>query len=850
MTSNNKNTLFISLKINKHGSRLLMLCLSILLVMVLSACTGILEKIGINPTPSATEVPAPPKDKFTVKRLDLGTNVIYGGIEYQTDLEPDEYYPSELIVLQDASHIINGDRTSPAPADAQVLGYISINGKYSEFSLILPLQPRGQFHDLDHDSKEEQGVQVFYIALETQHGGGPYFDNYTDWSDYFSTLTFEDPAATKLSGGTLLIWAEDGTQSFPSGFGNDGILFTDDDPVRAVRQGYTLINMDVSPFSFDRYNQSGIDMTVSNRTENRDLMEMGYGDAFNTLDNAMLSEYAFIDAPGKQMRWQDNYNKTFTKIQNAEEEDDVYAYYDALKDFASLFNDTHVSAYQKVIEYNNSGIYYNGHGFMLQELSDTGLVVTYIDGRSELLNRGIRLGDKLISIDGKPVDQYLEEQAPYFGSYSKAETRRLEQISMLTRDVQDTRKSFEFEISDGSKVTISSEAYWDNHSYFYGDDYNGNYGWPIEYTILDSGLGYIAINSNNAEEEFIRHMFENALDAMQSRQISDIIIDLRNNSGGHMIKFAEYFIDEPTKLANLDYRGIKDVNENDLQYEVWLRPYTRHYQFNQITVMIGSACVSACEVEAYAFGMLPQVNLVGSETTSGGVALIYGQSYKMPGNIDFNYSIGRFVDEDGNTMLEGEGVSPDQFLPESLGTVSAQYDWQLAYTADLLQYAAEMQMEAQFPPQPVRPDLESYAKSLTGGTSMELSDLAIESYPVTPAAGNTYTYHVFMQPDDKQVLLTSQVCAVDMSSLIRLSSAESVRYVLDGEEISDDYELSQLTPGQNQWCQKRMVGLTSWSEGVHQVSVEVTYNAPIYDGGRWLPAGTYTEQYIVVVKEE
>ena len=41
-------------------------------------------------------------------------------------------------------------------------------------------------------------------------------------------------------------------KDFPSGFGADNKLFTDDDPLVRLPAGYTVVNMDTTPFTFDR----------------------------------------------------------------------------------------------------------------------------------------------------------------------------------------------------------------------------------------------------------------------------------------------------------------------------------------------------------------------------------------------------------------------------------------------------------------------------------------------------------------------------------------------------------------------------------------------------------------------
>jgi C-terminal processing protease CtpA/Prc len=836
-------------KLTEIKKVLKIICRCIPLGILCGACAFLPVKNSAEITSTPTLEPAPPSEKITLKKLDFGVTTLTGDIEYLTDLEYGEYYPTSVIMLQDASHLIANERTSPAPAAAQVLGNITPKGaNISEFSLLLPAQPKGTFHDLDNNGRNDKGVQVFYVSLEIERGGSPYFTNYDDWSNYFSSLVFEDKAATRIINGYFLVWAEDDTQSFPSDFGEDGILFTEDDPTKKVKQGFTVIDLDFTPFSFLHYREESITLVQQEMDSTRDLSEMTYSEAFNTVYNEMQTYYAFYGESEKTPNLEEVYAEIFPSIQEAEQNSDANAYYETLESFASVFNDNHISVYQYEHVYNDSGKYYNGHGFMVEEVPDGEFIVSYLDNDCDSLSYGIRLGDKLVSIGGKPVETILAEEAVSFGSYSREAIKREQQITMLTREETGNVQQFEFEISDGSKVNVSSEAYWDNHSYFYGKYFGTYIQWPVQYDVLESGYGYISIVSNNAEEAFIRNILENALDEMQKAGVPGIIIDLRKNSGGQFIKFAEYFLDEPQKIANLVYPGKTDINNEDLQYEVWLHPYDHRYHFNDIAVLIGPECVSACEMEAFAFSKLPDVKMIGSEPTAGAVSLIYGNAYQLPEGIDFNYPIARFVNDEGETILEGQGVAPAIVFPKSMGTISAAYDWLLYYADRYLQYQDEFQQKSEYNPQPVTVDANRYLEMLKNKTQIDLDSSSIESYPQSFVPGQTYTYHTFLDANE-DVFVGSTVCTYDFYNYETFFSSIHVRYLVNGEEIEDDYLVKENAPLFNRMCQMNLMVLSDWSEGVNKVVAEVTYDTPLFDGQRWYPAGTYTQQYTVVVKD-
>ena len=442
----------------------------------------------------------------------------------------------------------------------------------------------------------------------------------------------------------------------------------------------------------------------------------------------------------------------------------------------------------------------------------------------------------------------MSENAAAYGAYSREEIRRADQLADITRDEYDEHTNFGFKISDGTILNINQRSYSDNNTYFYGHEGTSRYYWPVEYAALESGYGYVAITSNMGGEDFTRNMFENALDDLENQGVKGIIIDLRYNYGGEMLKLVEYFLDEPVKIANLEYPGVKDVDGNALQYEVWAHPYIRQYQFDDVAVLLGPDCASACEVEAYAFSKLPGVKMFGSQPTAGAVALIYGDSYDLPENIEFNYSVGRFVDDNGKLFLEGKGVSPDITIPESRGTVSTPYDWLLVYADRYLQYQDVMTYDVAYDPQAKNVDVNSYIDMLKNETQIDLDTSSIELYPGTKVPGNTYINHTFLDTSE-DIFAGYATCTADIYNYESFFNAVSVRFVVNGQEVKDDYKVSETAVILNSACRIDLLMLSDWSEGMNEVIAEVTYNQRVYDGQRWLPAGTYNIVYEIAAKD-
>ena len=143
-----------------------------------------------------------------------------------------------LVILEDQAGFVDRDRSFVMSEESQVLAQITSDVFTSPFtySVSLPIEPEATLRDVDHDSATDQGVMIYAVAYWTNTWGDPYLEQRDlsggGWSTaYASTHIDPNPSAEgEVIGGKYLIYAPDDQQEFPSGFGDDGLLFTDDDP--------------------------------------------------------------------------------------------------------------------------------------------------------------------------------------------------------------------------------------------------------------------------------------------------------------------------------------------------------------------------------------------------------------------------------------------------------------------------------------------------------------------------------------------------------------------------------------------------------------------------------------------
>ena len=193
--------------------------------------------------------------------------------------------------------------------ESQVIGQITSDVFTSPFtySLSLPIEPQASLRDVDQDGETDEGVMVYAIAYWTNTWGDPYLEQRDlqggGWSTaYASTRIDPDPSAEgEVIGGTYLIFAPDDQQGFPSGFGDDGLLFTDDDPIVRLPQGYTVADLDTSPFTFDRSAEVTIDLIEGEQAALEDFSGLSYTEAFDAMIEMFRTRYAFTDY--KQLDW-------------------------------------------------------------------------------------------------------------------------------------------------------------------------------------------------------------------------------------------------------------------------------------------------------------------------------------------------------------------------------------------------------------------------------------------------------------------------------------------------------------------------------------------------------------------
>jgi len=618
--------------------------------------------------------------------------LITGSFEYTNDFVTEVYYVEHAVALLDLTGFVKRDKEWELPVEGQVLGYMKLDAENNraEYRLALPLIPEAQFNDVDNNGKKDQGVQIFTIAYSPNLTGDVFSagdDRSLGWPAYLASIKTDTENQDEITGGKLVVWAADASQSFPSGFGADGLLFTADDPLTSLPAGYSVVDLDAKPFKLVRTPKvEGVALFEPTDVAVKDFTALSYSAAFTKLLDTARKEYAFNGIAGKAPDYDAIAAQLTARVQQAEKDKDSYAYYLALRDFALAFNDGHVgiSGGANQQRYNAENIL-GGYGFAVRELDDKSVVVVYVLPGGPADQAGMQVGDEIITYAGLPVSDAISRVVP-FSPQSTEFGKRYEQTTFLTRGSPSSSVNVVFRSASGAQKSVSLAAMQEFDSLFavYMGGELDETALPAEYRILPQGVGYLKINSNYDDLNLLVRIVGRAFSIFDSNGLPGVIIDLRLNFGGANMGLAGFLTDQEIPLGQLEYYSEKTGKFEPEGPRGKVLPNVDQYRFGKIVLLVDQFCYSACELEAYGFSQVPEVTVMGQFPTAGVEAETARGEFEMPGGITFSFPTGRFTNPDGSIFLEGVGVQPDVRLPVTRANVLSETDAVLQAAVDFI----------------------------------------------------------------------------------------------------------------------------------------------------------------------
>ena len=420
----------------------------------------------------------------------------------------------------------------------------------------------------------------------------------------------------------------------------------------------------------------------------KDFSADSYTVAFEKMEKILRREYAFNDIAGKAPDWDALFAEIRPRIQEAEDNQDPNAFYLALRDFTSAFKDGHVGM--------DGGDYANadftestagGYGLSLRELDDGRVIAIFVLEGGPAAAAGIQQGAEVTAFNGVPIDEAIDNTVLYFITESSDFARRYQQARYMLRAHPGDEAEFTFANPGGASKTVTLTAFAERDSFsrlsvYYGVDPNPML--PVDFRILDSEVGYVSINSNYDDLNLIIKLFERALKTFQANEVPGVIIDLRHNLGGANLGLAGFLTDQEILMGQLEYFSEATGQFEPEGVREKVLPNVEQYRFDKIVLLVGQACFSACELEAYGFSQVPGMTVIGETPTAGVEAEVARGQFSLPEDFFLQFPTGRFKLPDGSLFLEGQGVQPTVKVPVDETTVFSEEDVVLQAAIDLI----------------------------------------------------------------------------------------------------------------------------------------------------------------------
>jgi C-terminal processing protease CtpA/Prc len=625
----------------------------------------------VAPEPTAEPEPELPDDFAHIVNDEGGPVSITGVVSYTNPLFGFGV-AAPVVILEDQTGFVDRDKDYIFPVESQTLGQITSDFYTSPFSysVALPLQPLGAFRDVDHDGEDEQGIQVFAVAYWNNVFGDPFLEERDlgggGWSTaYASTRVSDNPETEReIVGGYFLAYSPDGLQGFPSGFGEDGLLFTDDDPIVTLPQGYTLVNLDTDPFTFDRSRHPIVNLIEPEGAALVDYSEQSYTEAFDGLVDQLINEYAFTEYKG--IDWETLRTQFRPEMVQADADGDAERYLRALRDFVWSIPDGHVSGPFLGDEFRANIL--GGIGMAIRELEGDRILINFLLDGGPADGAGIELRAEIIAMNGVPVTDWVTQTTAWSAPFSTPHTERLDKLLFATRFPVGAVVEVTYQNMGGSVQTAVLTATRELDSYFFwleNDDRDG-FELPVEYELLDEGIGYVQILSFSDNDLLTVQLWERMIRAMKDEEIPAIILDMRKNGGGLgslADNMSAYFFQESLLLGNASYYD-RERGEfyTDPDYEDVLLLPPEDFRYNgRIVVLVGPDCASACEFFSFNMTLNDRATIIGHYPTAGLGGSI--DRVALPEDEEFTFTQGRSVGPDGEIHIEGIGVVPDIRIP-------------------------------------------------------------------------------------------------------------------------------------------------------------------------------------------
>lgn len=394
-----------------------------------------------------------------------------------------------------------------------------------------------------------------------------------------------------------------------------------------------------------------------------------YTDSFNKTISILKKEYVLNEH--KKIDYDKLYSKYYPLIEQAENENNEQLYYKTMFEFSKNFKDGHFGfeIYYTTLEetirrLDFANDYYNkDYGFGSVLLSDGNIVAILVDENSEAYNKGLRDGMIITKKDNIDIHKVLDEIITNIGACPVLEDERLlNSFYLFGQGNDEINVSFLNEENEEITITIRAtdnttskldELYW---KIMYQDYDLEN----LDTKMLDSNTGYIYVSNEMYspfkgavgylfdDSSYLTKVVDEKLQNLINQGMTDLIIDLRANSGGYLTESEAI----ASLFTNDSYLVAKDAKYFSNLYDKSYLRGNGKYSDMKITVLVSSDTASAGDCLAYLLSKNPNVRLVGFTNSNNSAQSVGGVIFLSGGTSVINYPIYKSYGNDDKIFID------------------------------------------------------------------------------------------------------------------------------------------------------------------------------------------------------
>ncbi|HEY7037022.1 MAG TPA: S41 family peptidase [Thermomicrobiales bacterium] len=583
-----------------------------------------------------------------------------------------------------------------AQGDSLIAGWIDHTS--GDYRIDLPVAPSGPFNDVGHGGGAGPGVQIYSVdplsSLIGDERLSPW--EFAGWSWGNSSIRTVH-GTHEIAGGQIAVWSPDDKEQFPTDFGADGKLFTGDDPVGPIPAGWTVVNLDQEPFVQNRSARAVVPIEPGELTPD-DLSQLPPTQAFDKLVDILRARYPFADAiPVDWDKLRATYRPEFEAAEQSGEQVDFWL---ALNHFLIAL---HNWRYFAVYPYDDSfaQLVQGSTGLHADVTDDGKVIVAKVDPGQAAEQAGIRAGAELVTWDGKPARQAVDETLQFF-TESSPQSVLLQKTGNFGRAPVGTTIHVEYQnpgttelrSADLTAVEIPNEDVgrasgcyqaWKECS---GPNNPPGIHWlPSHVAVVQ--LQFFDVDTIKAGRHLV-DFWEQTLTDLSFTDARGLIVDLRDTDSeeppGVPLYIAGSFFDEPFPLAEMtqvdaEGRTVTVGNLSVLPAPVqWDRP---------VAFLINEKCKGTCEFLVQALTHRPNTIIVGMSATGGSLASTTETVLLPTGNFVAVVDAAYRDPTTHDVLVEGKGIEPTLRVPKTAETIVANA------TTDVVLNAAEQALLAQ-----------------------------------------------------------------------------------------------------------------------------------------------------------